>query len=275
MLENVRLDHIALGSPDPGALAAFYAEALGMTVRIQGHARVCRGPQRCLVIVDGQRNTLGFGAYAFPDRASITAYRHILLDRGIDLMPSPSMVFDRDAFAVEDPDGNHIVFGVHRRDRYAAGGGMAARLQHLVVASTDIERMREFYCDVLGFRASDRVADDDDQATAYFLRSDNEHHSFAIFRGARNRLDHHCYEAGEWSMIRDWGDHFAALHVPVAWGPGRHGPGNNLFLMIHDPDGNWIEISAELEVVASDSPTGQWRHEERTLNSWGQAFLRS
>jgi len=35
----------------------------------------------------------------------------------------------------------------------------------------------------------------------------------------------------------------------VKWGPGRHGPGNNLFVFIHDLDGNWVEVSAELEHV--------------------------
>jgi hypothetical protein len=65
------------------------------------------------------------------------------------------------------------------------------------------------------------------------------------------------------------------MRVPVKWGPGRHGPGNNLFLFVHDPDGNWVELSAEIEVVAPDRPLGFWPHEERTLNSWGSAPLRS
>jgi hypothetical protein len=61
----------------------------------------------------------------------------------------------------------------------------------------------------------------------------------------------------------------------VKWGPGRHGPGNNLFLFINDPDDNWVEISAELEIVNETRPVWNRPHEERTLNKWGQAFLRS
>jgi catechol 2,3-dioxygenase len=60
----------------------------------------------------------------------------------------------------------------------------------------------------------------------------------------------------------------------LMWGPGRHGPGNNLFIFIEDPDGNWIEVSAELEVV-HDRPAVDWPHERRTLNLWGPAILRS
>jgi catechol-2,3-dioxygenase len=96
-----------------------------------------------------------------------------------------------------------------------------------------------------------------------------------VFAANSNRLDHFCFEAGEWGLIRDWSDHLAESRIPLKWGPGRHGPGNNLFLFFHDHDGNWVEISAELEQVTPDRPVGTWRHEERTLNSWGIGLLRS
>jgi hypothetical protein len=67
----------------------------------------------------------------------------------------------------------------------------------------------------------------------------------------------------------------AGERIPLKWGPGRHGPGNNLFFFIHDTDGNWVEISAELEVVKPDRAVGAWPHEERTLNRWGIGLLRS
>tara|TARA_S200000501_G_C20423051_1_gene568842 strand:- start:399 stop:593 length:195 start_codon:yes stop_codon:yes gene_type:complete len=64
------------------------------------------------------------------------------------------------------------------------------------------------------------------------------------------------------------------MNIELMWGPGRHGPGNNLFVFVEDPDGNWIEISAELEVI-HDRPSKDWPQEERTLNLWGKAILRS
>ena len=86
--------------------------------------------------------------------------------------------------------------------------------------------------------------------------------------------DHHSYEAGEWNNIKTWCDHFAQNNVKLMWGPGRHGPGNNLFVFIEDIDGNWIEISAELETVIGRPPKN-WPQEERTLNLWGKAIMRS
>jgi hypothetical protein len=45
--------------------------------------------------------------------------------------------------------------------------------------------------------------------------------------------------------------------------------------MIQDPDGNRIEISAEIEIVNGDRPVGSWPHEETTFNRWGPAPFRS
>ena len=60
----------------------------------------------------------------------------------------------------------------------------------------------------------------------------------------------------------------------MIWAPGRHGPGNNLFVFIEDLDKNWIEISAELESVI-DRETNDWPQSPRTLNKWGKAIMRS
>jgi catechol 2,3-dioxygenase len=135
--------------------------------------------------------------------------------------------------------------------------------------------MLAFFTETIGFVLSDTVVDAEGGLRTFFVRCSPEHHSLAFFAASENRLDHHCYEAGEWNLIRDWADHFAKLQIKLKWGPGRHGPGDNLFLFIHDVDGNWVEISAELEHVAPDKPAGSWPHEERTLNSWGIGLLRS
>ena len=111
--------------------------------------------------------------------------------------------------------------------------------------------------------------------TAAFFRSDEEHHSFACFRARVRKLDHFCFETNEWNDIRDWADHLATMHLPIGWGPGRHGPGNNLFFMLNDPDGNAFEFSAEIERIGHDVDTREWPHEQRTLNSWGSAWMRS
>jgi hypothetical protein len=39
---------------------------------------------------------------------------------------------------------------------------------------------------------------------------------------------------------------------------GRHGPGNNLFFMIEDPDGYKVEFSAELEHMTKEMTYRTW-----------------
>ena len=106
------------------------------------------------------------------------------------------------------------------------------------------------------------------------LRTTREHHVLAVFRHATPRLDHLSFKAGDWMLIRDWCGRMGERRLPLTWGPGRHGPGNNLFAFIADPDGNWIEISAELETV-DDRPPRCWPHEEHTMNLWGRGILRA
>lgn len=275
VLTHTRLHHFCLNAADPAALGDFYRRAMGMTLSARGDFVRVAAPGRTLLLRQGKANTLGFGAYAVGDKKEWDALvGRVKASGGILASPTPLLA---DAFAVHDPDGNMLVFGraEPHDDVSQDAGSLPARLQHLVVATTDVKILLPFYCDTLGFVLSDLVTNDKDDVTAAFLRSDAEHHSFAIFRATRARLDHHSYEAGEWIRIRDWADHFAKSEIKLSWGPGRHGPGNNLFCFVHDPEGNWLEISAELEICKPDRPVGRWPHTERTLNSWGQAFLRS
>jgi len=270
MSRGAHLHAVHLGSPDPKALAAFYAELFGGTVEPVGGDWMVQGPHRCLLFAKGEPRTLIAAHYAADDMSVLDQVR-----AGLRRYDIAAEKIDTSNVGFRDPDGNRMVFGVVRRPATpAAQEAVPTRLQHVVVGSTDAGRLAAFY-EAIGFRVSDRVADDAGVLRACFLRSDSEHHSFAVFQTPQNRLDHHCYELEDWNGIRDWGDRLAARRIPVKWGPGRHGPGNNLFLFFHEPDGNWVEVSAELEIVSDGRPAGQWSHEERTLNTWGTAFLRS
>src|SRR5262249_48867670 len=102
-----------------------------------------------------------------------------------------------------------------------------------------------------------------------------EHHVIAIFEASEYRHDHLSFETTDWTALRDWADRLSALGVPLVWGVGRHGPGNDTFFMVHDPDQNLAEISAELEVCGPERVEKLWPHEQRTLNLWGYAIMRS
>jgi catechol 2,3-dioxygenase-like lactoylglutathione lyase family enzyme len=274
---------IGLNSSDPRRLADFYRDALGYMFSETAEGLYGVGRDRRLSIGPGPSRTLAYAAYRLDDAEGLAALTQRLAAAEVPFEPVRHEGLAPSAIAVRDPDGNRLIFG------FADGSGAAppaaaveastgerpARLQHVVFATKAIEPLLTFFTEVLGFTLSDSVLDEAGRLTTAFLRCSDEHHSVAIFAASESRLDHHCYEAGAWDLIRDWADHFASRHVPIKWGPGRHGPGNNLFLFVHDPDGNWVEISAELERVEPGRPPGTWPHSERTLNAWGPGLLRS
>jgi catechol 2,3-dioxygenase-like lactoylglutathione lyase family enzyme len=268
------LHHLRRDGADPALLARFYGDLLGDRVeQLSAGEWLVAGRGRVIVVGKGARGAVPYFSLAMRDAAHLDAYRRELERRGVLCEASPSPLFAPGAFAVADPDGRRVVFGIPVSTS-AAESKTAGRLQHFVCASTQLEEMMRFYRDSLGMLESDRVLENDAVAAA-FLRSDPEHHSFATFRAPESRPDHHCYETGSWNDIRDWGDRMASLRIPLWWGPGRHGPGNNLFFMIEDPDGHKVEFSAELEHVPKETAFRTWPHEQRTLNLWGSAWMRS
>ena len=276
---SARLDHICIESSDPQALAEFYAEHLRYAIEplAQG-AFAAIGPDRRIIFRSGQARTLGYSAFAMDDEEALKRLADRITSAGCVVEPFEDPFSLPGGFAVRGPDGDLFAFA---RSALAADRSpplkedAEARLQHVVMASRDAGRVTDFATDVLGFTVSDTVVGSDGLVRTAFLRCSHEHHSFAVFQAPQNRLDHHCYEVPDWNAMRDWADHFGKGRIPLQWGPGRHGPGNNLFLFIHDRDGNWVELSAELEIVNHERPAGVWPHEEHTANSWGKGVLRS
>jgi catechol 2,3-dioxygenase len=263
-----RLHHLRRDSPKPEQLARFYGELLGDRVApLPDGSWLVAGRGRRLVVGKGAAGAVPYFALEMQDAAHLAAYRDEV--KKAEDFSSPLLADG--AFGVRDPDGRLVVFGV--AEEFENPNGLPGRVQHFVCATARLAEMLEFYRG-LGMVESDRVVEGE-ELSAVFLRSDPEHHSFAAFRSPESRPDHHCYETTGWLDIRDWADRMAALHIPLWWGPGRHGPGNNLFFMIEDPDGHKVEFSAELELMPRAMPHRTWPHEQRTLNLWGSAWMRS
>lgn len=268
------LDHLHLSSPDPEATARFYARHYGMAVQRDLETWLLTGPARRLAVSPGAPNRLHYAAWRFPDEQALDAYRASL--GALPLAGLPDCELLRGAgFSATDPDGNRCVFAAGPGASADGGADLpAAENQHFALRTPDPARLLAFYSDQLRFTLSDRVEDDAGTLKACFLRTDRLHHSLALFGAPVSRYDHQSFETPTWTDLRDWADHMARLKTPMAWGVGRHGPGDDVFFMVADPDGNLAEISAEIEVCAAGRPVGVWPHEERTLNVWGRAIMR-
>ncbi len=270
---NAYLHHIALNTTRPLELAKFYEKALSIERKSIKGGWVLSGARRKILILGNKKNSLGFASFACQDSHSFKDLKRNFMEKGVKTFQDNNSLFIHDNFYILDCDRNKIYFGLaeNKKDQIS---NFHAPLQHITFTSKNLDDFVDFYVNKLGFKISDKVVNKKGQLTTCFMRSNQEHHTVACFLSDKSGLDHYSFEAGTWEWIKNWCDHFSKVNIKLIWGPGRHGPGNNLFAFIKDLDGNKIEISAELEIV-HDRQTKKWPHEPKTLNLWGNAIMRS
>ena len=272
---DIFLHHLEIQSSNPERLSNFYSNIMDMKIdKLSSDKFLCDGPSRKIIITLGKDKTLSHAGMVCRNENNLNGFKDFLNQKELKLKDFNSELYKPGSFSVEDPDKNVLCFGVLKDKSTASLNGIHAPLQHLTFASEDVVSFQNFYENKLGFQVTDRVVKNNGELTTCFTTSNHEHHTIACFKSSKKGMDHHSYEAGDWNYIKNWCDHFALNNIKLMWGPGRHGPGNNLFVFIEDIDGNWIEISAELETVHG-RPVKNWPQEERTLNLWGNAIMRS
>lgn len=136
------------------------------------------------------------------------------------------------------------------------------KLGHLVLAVRDLDRSIKFYEDVLGLQVSDRIADD-----LCFMRCGQDHHDLALTQipkdsptiddlphYGRPGLEHFSYLVDDIAEMERAVEMLQERGIPIVRGIGKHGPGENCFLVFKDPDGNNVEIYCEMRQITPDNP---------------------
>jgi catechol-2,3-dioxygenase len=144
---------------------------------------------------------------------------------------------------------------------------LARRFGHVNIATRDRAESQRFLCDVLGFRISDTLG-----TGIRWLRCDRDHHGIALRQAAENTLHHYAFELENWSAIERYCDGLALLEKHLIWGPGRHGPGRNLYTYTPDPEGAIVEGYADLLTMGDEAnyvPIDWDARGAGALNLWG------
>jgi catechol 2,3-dioxygenase-like lactoylglutathione lyase family enzyme len=172
-----------------------------------------------------------------------------------------------------DDDGNAIAFRVTQRKPFTVApsrvnvpGLPPARganetvdfnapvqpctFSHLVMFSGNVPRSEKFYTERLGFRVTDRFANN----AGVFLRApgNTDHHNlFFINRpGAPTAgLNHIAFHVRDVTEVMLGGMRFAKKGWKSAWGPGRHIFGANHFWYFESPFGGNLEYDADMDIV--------------------------
>ena len=276
------LKRLHLQSPQASALAHFYANNFGMTCQETHGVWFCRQQGREVLISQGHAGKLHYALFVIHHQAEWDVFKtqtSHLTPANLEAHPE----LPTSALGFCDPDENCMVFVLASdldmttqtpEQQVHSATLPPAETQHFALRTQQIEAMKHFYTG-LGFTLSDVVKDDAGQLKACFVRGNEMHHTVALFGAPVTCFDHQSFETPSWAELKNWADHMGRLRTEIVWGVGRHGPGNDVFFMVRDPDGNLAEISSEIEICPNNRPVGQWRHEERTLNLWGKAIMRS
>lgn len=154
------------------------------------------------------------------------------------------------------------------------------RLGHMVLMVRDIQKSCTFYTEVLGLEVSDWIGEN-----MVFLRAGSDHHDLALAqlpadspdlndlpRYSRPGLEHFSYLIDSEEEMERSVRVLQAHNIEIVRGIGRHGPGNNLFLVFKDPDGNNVEVYCEMTQIPKDEGH-QAQVWERNLESFDQYRL--
>ncbi len=146
-----------------------------------------------------------------------------------------------------DPDGNRIEICADMREWIGPENPHAAKptkLGHVYLHVGNPARTLGFFTDVLGFHVTDWIAD-----FFIFITCNSDHHVSALVEGPGPSMNHAGFEVEDAAAMVRAADISWKNGVETLWGLGRHGPGHNLFIYYPDPDGNVIEIFAEMDRI--------------------------
>jgi len=118
------------------------------------------------------------------------------------------------------------------------------RLGHINIKAQDSAAQRDFLHDVFDFVVSDQIGDEH-----FFMRCNDDHHGIAVFQAATPAIHHHAWRAGDIMDLARLGDRLARRGSRLAWGPVRHGAGDNIAVYYVEPNGTVIEYYCDMETI--------------------------
>lgn len=169
---------------------------------------------------------------------------------------------------VADSEGRiyRLIYGDQQKTPNQDIPDQPIRLAHVVLNSAEIDKAQKFLTDVFDFKLSDRTK------IMAFMNCNHDHHSIAFGDTNNNALNHVAFLMMDVDSVMRGGGRMHDAHHPIEWGPGRHGPGDNVFNYFIGPFGEVIEYTAEVEQVDDTYPTGypqDWAWPQGRTDQWG------
>jgi catechol 2,3-dioxygenase len=172
------------------------------------------------------------------------------------------------AVSIADPDGRvfQLVFGDVLHADTSVQRDAPIRLAHAVLNSHDVEASRLFMEQVLDFSLADRTR------IMAFMRCNSDHHSIALGDTDNDALNHVAFVVADTEAVMRGGGRMKDAGFGIEWGPGRHGPGNNVFNYFVGPFDIVIEYTSDVQQIDDSYEAGQpsdWTWPPGRVDQWG------
>ncbi len=277
-----QIGYATFETPDLERAIAYYTQYLGLTeVQRDGKTAylACPSDFYSVVLKEGSAAAVTRLALQLAPEADLDAFAAELKAKGIavgrqtDTGPSTPATL-----TVVDPSGMEVDLLATRivKDKRPLNHGVAPRkLGHTAFFTPDIQATVKFYTEALGFRVSDWIGD-----FFVFMRCNPDHHTVNFLSGPKRGLHHIAFELNDWNHVKEACDLLPDHNLDLIWGPGRHGPGHNIYTYHLNPDGFTIEMFTELDIMSNEAsgyfdPRPWHKDHPQRPKVWDPASIRS
>lgn len=272
----MRLRSIELNVPDIAAASAFLTDVWGVAdAGVQGQTRYLTGSGGFPYLVAlSEAEAPSIRCVTFTaSPTDVDAIRARAISEGVPVQATTSDdPGGGEGILIQAPEGEVFRF-LHGDTTVAApqGDDLPVKLTHVVMNATDAEASADFAERVLGFRVSDRTRG------MVFVRCNTAHHSIAFARAGFSSLNHIAFEMADLDAVMRGIGRLRDAGATPDWGPGRHGPGDNVFAYYIAPFGAVVEFSTAVETVDDHYRVGvpdDWTWPENRIDQWGMSDKR-
>jgi catechol 2,3-dioxygenase-like lactoylglutathione lyase family enzyme len=205
------------------------------------------------------------------DRATVDALHGQVVAHGLKTVDPPASLRQPHGdygFGFKDPEGRNIavVCGVKDHADSADKPDRPRKISHINLNNGDPDATFACYRDTLGFTLSDQ------SKKMRFLSCNADHHSVVLGFSGGTTLNHIAFEMPDLESVMRGAGRMRDDGRPIEWGPGRHGPGNNVFCYFLGPQDLPVEYTAEMQQIdGSYRPRApeDWKWPPGRLDHWG------
>lgn len=243
------LEYVRIEVPDIAVSTEFYREHVGLQVEDVSADRVTLRADishHCIELIAAPDRTVAHTSavgFSVESPAVLAEIADRLDAAGIERLglDDPIKALCTDGFAVRDPNGLTVEL-IYEFQEYAEPPHTEIRpldIVHPFISTDRYEESVHFYLEVLGFKASDYIAD----ATAFIRGEDRYHHSFAIRRDTSFYVAHICFRMKSFDHVMRLRAKAIYKQVPIPSDIVNHSASHSIaFYMLDERHGPRVEI---------------------------------